>query len=203
MKYLTYLQNRTIYYSLFVSALLDISPAEIYKKITPIFFSENDDVIEHIVTSEELDGLHSCAMLELYQNYIVSFCEDDTVFGRKDSEMEAIRLKLHVMKIIEELNKIPTANVISSLCENYEKSMSVVYALTLYCSNPNAKTAYLPVLKKAIRDADGLDACIVLLYLESGKKEWLDALDRNATVRFYPDVRDILEQHYQVDPCQS
>lgn len=201
MKHLTYLQNRTIYYSLFVSALLDRSPTEIYKKITPIFFSDEDELIEDIVTSEDLEGLHSRAILELYYNYISSFCEDETVFGRKGSEMEAIKLKHHVMSIIEELNRTSTANIISALCENYEKNMSVVYALTLYCSNPAAKTTYLPVLKKAIRDEDGLDACIVLLYLESGKKEWLDALDRNATLRFYPDVRNMLEQRYQVEQC--
>ena len=200
MKHLTYLQNRTTYYSLFVSALLDKSPREVYDQISPIFFTEQDDAIALLVSNEKLAKLHSCAMLELYQNYIVSFCEDNKIFGRRGCEMEAIQLKLHVLSIIEELKKIPTANAISALCENYDKSMSVVYALTLYYSNPRAKTAYIPVLKKAIRDADGLDACIALLYLEAGKKEWLEALNRNAMVRFYPDVRDALEQHYQVNP---
>ena len=200
MTHLTYLQNRTLYYSFFVSALLNKSAEEIYSRIAPIFFTEGDETLLRLLGNEEFKQLRSCSMLELYHNYIVSFCEDKKAFGLRAHEGEAIRLKYHVLGIIEELSKIPTANIISALCENYDKNMSVVYALTLYCSNPRAKTGYLTALKKAIRDADGLDACIALLYLESGRKEWLEALHRNETVQFYPDVKDALEHHYLAAP---
>ena len=200
MTYSTYLQNRTIYYSLFVSALLETSPSEIYQKISPIFFTDNDDTVSKLLSSAELNQLHSCTIIELYQNYISSFCADKKIFGRSGSEKEAIQLKLHILKIIEELIKIPTANIISALCENYDKSLTVVYALTLYCSNPRVKGVYLSALKKATRDADGLDACLALLYLDSGKKEWMEILNRNVTIQFYPEVRDIIEQKYQINP---
>ena len=198
MTRLTYLQNRTVYYSLFVAALLGIAPDEIYGKVAPIFFTGEDEALERLVKSEELNQLRSTAMLELYQNYIVSFCEDPNTFGRRKSEMEAIKLKYHVLSIIEELQRSPTASLVATLCENYDKNMSVAYAIALYCSNPRAKTAYTTALKKALRDADGLDACIALLYLEQGRKEWLEALSRNETAQFYPDVREIVEQHYRV-----
>ena len=198
MKRLTYLQNRTVYYSLFVSALLGRAPAEIYTKIAPIFFTDGDRTVERLLGSEELAQLRSSGMLELYQNYIASFCRDPETFGKRKSEMEAIVIKHHVLSIIEELMRTPTANPVAALCENYDKNMSAAYALTLYCSNPGAKTAYTVALKKALRDADGLDACIALLYLESGKKDWLEALNRNETVQFYPDVREIIESHYQI-----
>jgi hypothetical protein len=198
MTRLTYLQNRTVYYTLFVAALLDRAPDEVYRSVAPIFFTGEDETLERLMKSEELRQLRSTAMLELYQNYIVSFCEDPNTFGRRKSEMEAIKLKYHVLSIIEELKRSPTANPLAALCENYDKNMSAAYAIALYCSNPRAKTAYTTALKKALRDADGLDACIALLYLEQGKKEWLEALGRNETVQFYPDVREILEDHYRV-----
>lgn len=200
MTHLTYLQNRTIYYSLFVSALLETSPSEIYQKISPVFFTDNDDTVSSLLSSSELNQLHSCTIIELYQNYISSFCADKKIFGRSGSEKEAIQLKLHILKIIEELIKIPTANIISALCENYDKNLTVVYALTLYCSNPRVKGVYLSALKKATRDADGLDACLALLYLDSGKKEWMEILNRNVTIQFYPEVRGIIEQKYQINP---
>lgn len=200
MTHLTYLQNRTIYYSLFVSALLETSPSEIYQKISPVFFTDNDDTVSRLLSSYELNQLHSCTIIELYQNYISSFCADKKIFGRSGSEKEAIQLKLHILKIIEELIKIPTANIISALCENYDKNLTVVYALTLYCSNPRVKGVYLSALKKATRDADGLDACLALLYLDSGKKEWMEILNRNVTIQFYPEVRGIIEQKYQINP---
>ncbi len=200
MTHLTYLQNRTIYYSLFVSALLETSPSEIYQKISPVFFTDNDDTVSRLLSSSELNQLHSCTIIELYQNYISSFCADKKIFGRSGSEKEAIQLKLHILKIIEELIKIPTANIISALCENYDKNLTVVYALTLYCSNPRVKGVYLSALKKATRDADGLDACLALLYLDSGKKEWMEILNRNVTIQFYPEVRGVIEQKYQINP---
>ena len=200
MTHLTYLQNRTIYYSLFVSALLDRNPIDIYKIISPMFFTDNDDVVKNLLESPELNELHSCNMIELYQNYISSFCTDKNFFGRSSYEKEAIQLKLHILKIIEELIKIPTANIISALCENYDKSLTVVYALTLYCSNPRVKGVYLSALKKATRDADGLDACLALLYLDARKKEWLEVLNRNITMQFYPEVQEIIEHKYQINP---
>ena len=200
MKRLTYLQNRTVYYSLFVSALLGRAPREIYMNIAPIFFTEGDELIAHLMTSDELDSLHSCDMLELYRNYIASFCEDSRTFGRRSGELEAINIKLHVMNIIEQMMGSPTGNVLAALCENYDKNMSVVYALALHCSNPSAKPACITALRKALRDADGLDACISLLYLEPGRREWLEALNRNETIQFYPEVRNIIESHYQVAP---
>lgn len=200
MTHLTYLQNRTIYYSLFVSALLETSPSEIYQKISPVFFTDNDDTVSRLLSSSELNQLHSCTIIELYHNYISSFCADKKIFGRSGSEKEAIQLKLHILKIIEELIKIPTANIISALCENYDKNLTVVYALTLYCSNPRVKGVYLSALKKATRDADGLDACLALLYLDSGKKEWMEILNRNVTIQFYPEVRGVIEQKYQINP---
>ncbi len=198
MECLTYFQSRITYYSLFVSALLDRSPVEIYPMIAPIFFAEDDGVVAQLLENKELERLRSCAMLRLYQNYIGSFCADKTSFGCKGEEMEVLQLKFQILSIIEELKKVPTANIISAFCENYDKGMSVVYALTLYCSNPRAKETYLCALKKATRDVDGLDACIALLYLDPRKKEWLEALNRNAALRFYPDVKNILEYHYQV-----
>ncbi len=200
MTHLTYLQNRTIYYSLFVSALLETSPSEIYQKISPVFFTDNDDTVSRLLSSSELNQLHSCTIIELYQNYISSFCADKKIFGRSGSEKEAIQLKLQILKIIEELIKIPTANIISALCENYDKNLTVVYALTLYCSNSRVKGVYLSALKKATRDADGLDACLALLYLDSGKKEWMEILNRNVTIQFYPEVRGVIEQKYQINP---
>ena len=200
MTHLSYLQNRTIYYSLFISALLETSPSEIYQKISPVFFTDNDDTVSRLLSSSELNQLHSCTIIELYQNYISSFCADKKIFGRSGSEKEAIQLKLHILKIIEELIKIPTANIISALCENYDKNLTVVYALTLYCSNPRVKGVYLSALKKATRDADGLDACLALLYLDSGKKEWMEILNRNVTIQFYPEVRGVIEQKYQINP---
>lgn len=200
MTHLTYLQNRTIYYSLFVSALLERNPIDIYKIISPMFFTDNDDVVKNLLESPELNKLHSCNVIELYQNYISSFCTDKDLFGRCGYEKEAIQLKLHILNIIEELIKIPTANALSALCENYDKSLTVVYALTLYCSNPRVKGIYLSALKKATRDADGLDACLALLYLDAGKKEWLEILNRNITMQFYPEVRDIIEHKYQINP---
>ena len=200
MTRLTYLQNRTIYYSLFISALLESNPTDIYKKISPVFFTDNDVAVKNLLESPELNELHSCNVIELYQNYISSFCTDKNFFGRSSYEKEAIQLKLHILKIIEELIKIPTANIISALCENYDKNLTVVYALTLYCSNPRVKGVYLSALKKATRDADGLDACLALLYLDSGKKEWMEILNRNVTIQFYPEVRGIIEQKYQINP---
>ena len=200
MKGLTYLQNRTIYYSLFVSALLNRAPHEVYREIAPFFFTEENAVVEALLKNEQLSQLNSCAMLGIYMNYVKSFCVDEACFGKRTCERETLALKQHVLGIVEELRKSPTANVLAALCDAYDRGLSVVYALALYCSNPDAKKEYMNALRKAVRNADGLDACIALLHLEPQRKEWLDALHRNETVRFYPDVMALMERNYAIAP---
>lgn len=200
MAELSYLQSRAVYYILFVADMLNKPARDVYLKIAPIFVMEHDAEVFRLVSSETLNRLQSCEMLEMYQNYVDSFCCDPSAFGRKEKEREGIQIKSTVLNVTERLRQHPTGNALAALCDKYDNnSLSVAYALTLYCNN-RPKSECIPVLKRAIRNADGLDACLALLYMDYGHhKEWIEVLKKNPLCF---NVMNVVEQHYQVKEAE-
>lgn len=197
-----YLQNRTAYYTMFVSELTGQKPDKVFKAISPIFLtSRNNAQLREMLENEMFASLSTAPMVTLYSNYITSFCKNESAFGNMSDEKELLELKCGVLQTMDEFGKTMSNNPLITLADKYDTlHLSVVYALSLYVNNKRARDKYIPILQRALGDADGIDACIALMFFEKER-----AGDRYAVLRrkpafdLYPDVARTLVRRYKLD----
>ncbi|MBQ8718474.1 MAG: hypothetical protein IJY66_04345 [Clostridia bacterium] len=198
MSQLTYLENRTAYYTLFISELTNTPIDTVYEKIAPIFLTANTPQLHDLLHHECLCTMHSVSLLDLYMNFIHAFGASDDAFGLSHREDELLRMKRQVLDVTEKLKSTPFIDPLAALYEYSERNdLGTMYALTLYYCNPMADNAYIAALKKGVKGAEGLDCCLALLYLnEDRRSDWFDTFSRNALLPFHPGLRDRVAAHY-------
>lgn len=198
---MNYLENRAAYYTLFVAELTQKSVEDVFAALSPIFLiKRSDKKLRRLITDRTLGSLTTTVAATVYGNYIRSFCRDSAAFGLRADEAEVLELKKGILQTLDEFKKSLVLSPLIALAENYEKlKLSVVYALTLYVRNRSASATYIRILQSAVADADGMDACIALMFLDKTR-----AADRYAMLKIkaaydlYPELNTALAKRYKL-----
>lgn len=195
-----YIKERALYYTLFISELTGDAPQDVFGVLAPIFMlKKKDPAMRGLLANPTLCALSSAASIEIYSNYVRAFCADKRAFGSAGDEARALEIKSGVIKTASEFDSAYASNRLMVLAENYDRlKLGVVYALALYYCNRDANGTVVRVLRRAAADADGIDACVALMYLEAeSAAERFAYLKANPAFEMYPSLKKALVKRYK------
>ncbi|MBD5132540.1 MAG: hypothetical protein HDT28_08165 [Clostridiales bacterium] len=201
-----YIKERALYYTLFISELTGDAPSKVFVALAPIFLlKKTDAAMLGLLSDETLCALSSAASIEIYRNYIRAFCGNKNAFGRLPDEQRALEIKSGVIKAASEFDTAFATNRLMVLAENYDRlKLGVVYALALFYCNREAGRTVTQLLQRAAADADGIDACVALMYLEKNTAgERFAYLKANPAFEMYPDLNKALAKRYGLKDAPS
>lgn len=196
-----YFQYRAAYYSLTAAEFLGMRAESAYAALAPIFMLESaDPYMLGLIAADTLDVLDTAEALTVYGNYVRSFGAGETGYGATADEAKMLEIKLGVVHTLEKLGNTPASDPLVALAENHEEiGMSVVYALVMYMRNPAAAKSYINILRRAATDADGIDACIALMFFERDKADSrIAAIKTCAAYELYPEIGKKLSEKFGI-----
>lgn len=105
----------------------------------------------------------------LYENFLDSFCQDKTAFGKRAEEWQALELKRLALEFLERMQALDKAAL--SAATEKDDLLSLVTAVNYYL-NGVGKDIFLPLLRRA----DGhkcAEAAVLLLAFEPNRRQEL------------------------------
>ena len=89
------LRERTFYYGFALAKVMNEDIVTVVHKIAPLFSCDEhiDNQWDKLIGDETLKKLSTSRMVEYWQNYIHSFCNDFNAFGKRVSENGIMELK--------------------------------------------------------------------------------------------------------------
>ena len=162
--------ERTIYYSFAIAECTSDDIITVVHKVAPLFSCDEhiNNQWDNLIGNETLKKLSTSRMVEYWQNYIHSFCNDSETFGKSGIESGIMELKKKALILVESENVYERSE--QERKDRLLGESSVLYALLLYI-NKKPKETYLSVIRKAAEY--NIDAIIILMALDSTQRERL------------------------------
>ena len=162
--------ERTLYYSFAISEYTGEDIIVVVHKIALLFSCDEhiDNQWDKLIGDETLKKLSTSRMVEYWQNYIHSFCNDSEAFGKREIENGIMELKKKALILVESGNVYKRSE--QETKDRLLEESSVLYALLLYI-NKKPKETYLSVIRKVAEH--NIDAIVILMALDSTQRERL------------------------------
>lgn len=164
------LRERTFYYGFALAKVMNEHIITVVHKIAPLFSCDEhiDDQWDKLIGDGTLKKLSTSRMVEYWQNYIHSFCNDSETFGKRGIENGIMELKKKALILVESENVYEQSE--HERKDRLLGESSVFFALLLYVNN-KPKESYLSIIRKAAEH--NIDAIIILMALDSTQRERL------------------------------
>lgn len=132
-----------------------------------------DDEVYKILENETFKKLQSSKQIDIYRNYINSFCLNPKAFGLTSIEKSFIELKYESCVFGENLRNLSSFNHngIENLakCYSEDDDLSITYALLVYVNSKKQNTdIVLPLLRKASSKGKA-EATVILMNVDGSQ----------------------------------